>query len=42
MNQITSMSRPTFLPDNFTLSLIGTLVVASLLPVPRRGGGGRR
>ncbi|WP_245310836.1 bile acid:sodium symporter family protein [Bradyrhizobium valentinum] len=32
MNQITSMSRPTFLPDNFTLSLIGTLVVASLLP----------
>ncbi|KRR03399.1 bile acid:sodium symporter [Bradyrhizobium valentinum] len=26
------MSRPTFLPDNFTLSLIGTLVVASLLP----------
>jgi len=32
MNQITSMSRPKFLPDNFTLSLIGTLVVASLLP----------
>jgi len=26
------MSRPKFLPDNFTLSLIGTLVVASLLP----------
>jgi solute carrier family 10 (sodium/bile acid cotransporter), member 7 len=32
MNQITSMSRPKFLPDNFTLSLIGTLVVASVLP----------
>jgi sodium/bile acid cotransporter 7 len=26
------MSRPKFLPDNFTLALIGTLVVASLLP----------
>ena len=39
MNQITSMARPKFLPDNFTLSLIGTLVVASLLP--RRGGGDR-
>ena len=32
MNPITSMSRPRFLPDNFTLSLIATLVVASLLP----------
>jgi hypothetical protein len=32
MNQIASMSRPKFLPDNFTLTLIGTLVVASLLP----------
>ncbi|WP_035723801.1 bile acid:sodium symporter family protein, partial [Bradyrhizobium sp. ARR65] len=26
------MSRPRFLPDNFTLALIGTLVVASVLP----------
>jgi sodium/bile acid cotransporter 7 len=26
------MSRPKFLPDNFTLALIGTLVLASLLP----------
>jgi sodium/bile acid cotransporter 7 len=26
------MSRPKFLPDNFTLALIGTLVVASVLP----------
>ena len=32
MNQVTSMSGPKFLPDNFTLALIGTLVVASLLP----------
>ncbi|WJR77246.1 bile acid:sodium symporter family protein [Bradyrhizobium sp. NP1] len=32
MNQITSMSRPKFVPDNFTLALIGTLVAASLLP----------
>jgi sodium/bile acid cotransporter 7 len=32
MNQITSMSRPRFLPDNFILALIGTLVLASLLP----------
>jgi len=32
MKRITGMSRPKFLPDNFTLSLIGTLVVASLLP----------
>jgi sodium/bile acid cotransporter 7 len=32
MNQISSMSRSKFLPDNFTLALIGTLVVASLLP----------
>jgi solute carrier family 10 (sodium/bile acid cotransporter), member 7 len=32
MNQISSMSRPKFLPDNFTLALIGTIVLASLLP----------
>jgi solute carrier family 10 (sodium/bile acid cotransporter), member 7 len=32
MNQISHMSRPNFLPDNFTLALIGTLVLASLLP----------
>ena len=32
MNQITGMSRPKFLPDTFTLALIGTLVVASFLP----------
>jgi sodium/bile acid cotransporter 7 len=32
MNQITSMSRPRFLPDNFILALIGTLVLASILP----------
>jgi sodium/bile acid cotransporter 7 len=32
MNQISRMSRPSFLPDNFTLALIGTLVLASLLP----------
>src|ERR1700753_4053432 len=30
------MSRPRFLPDNFILALIGTLVLASLLPC--RGG----
>ena len=32
MNQITSMSRPKFLPDNFILALLGTVVLASLLP----------
>ena len=32
MNQISAISRPKFLPDNFTLALIGTLVLASLLP----------
>jgi sodium/bile acid cotransporter 7 len=32
MNRYPSMSRPKFLPDNFTLALIGTLVLASLLP----------
>jgi sodium/bile acid cotransporter 7 len=32
MNQIASMSRPKFLPDNFILALIGTLVLASVLP----------
>src|SRR6201997_3021800 len=32
MNQTTSISRPRFLPDNFILALIGTLVLASLLP----------
>jgi sodium/bile acid cotransporter 7 len=32
MNQMTSMSRPKFLPDNFILVLIGTLVLARLLP----------
>jgi sodium/bile acid cotransporter 7 len=32
MNQISSMSRLKFLPDNFTLALIGTLGLASLLP----------
>ena len=32
MHQTTSMSRPRFLPDNFILALIGTLVLASLLP----------
>ena len=32
MNRISGMSRPRFLPDNFTLALIGTLVLASLLP----------
>src|SRR3979490_1251867 len=32
MNQISGISRPKFLPDNFTLALIGTLVLASLLP----------
>jgi sodium/bile acid cotransporter 7 len=32
MYQISAISRPKFLPDNFTLALIGTLVLASLLP----------
>ena len=32
MNKIFARSRPRFLPDNFTLALIGTLVLASLLP----------
>ena len=32
MNKIFAISRPRLLPDNFTLGLIGTLVVASLLP----------
>ena len=32
MDQISTLSRPKFLPDNFTLALIGTLVLASLLP----------
>jgi hypothetical protein len=32
MNYISSMSRSNFLPDNFTLALIGTLVLARLLP----------
>jgi solute carrier family 10 (sodium/bile acid cotransporter), member 7 len=32
MNQIASMSRPRFLPDNFILALIGTLILASLVP----------
>jgi sodium/bile acid cotransporter 7 len=32
MNRISNMSRPKFLPDNFTLALIGTLVLASFLP----------
>jgi solute carrier family 10 (sodium/bile acid cotransporter), member 7 len=32
MNYISSTSRSKFLPDNFTLALIGTLVLASLLP----------
>jgi hypothetical protein len=30
-------SRPKFLPDNFTLALIGTLAMAG--PLPQRGGG---
>jgi hypothetical protein len=30
--QALSSSRPKLLPDNFTLALIGTLAVASLLP----------
>jgi sodium/bile acid cotransporter family protein DUF4137 len=30
--QITSMSRPKFLPENFTLALIATVVAASVLP----------
>jgi solute carrier family 10 (sodium/bile acid cotransporter), member 7 len=32
MNHLSGMSRPKFLPDSFTLALIGTLVLASLLP----------
>jgi solute carrier family 10 (sodium/bile acid cotransporter), member 7 len=32
MKHISGLSRPRFLPDNFTLALIGTLVLASLLP----------
>ena len=32
MNKIFAMSRRRYLPDNFTLALIGTLVLASLLP----------
>jgi sodium/bile acid cotransporter 7 len=32
MNKIFAMSRPRLLPDNFTLGLIGTLVLASFLP----------
>src|ERR1700719_4252474 len=32
MNQISSLSRPRFLPDNFALALIGPVVLASLLP----------
>jgi solute carrier family 10 (sodium/bile acid cotransporter), member 7 len=36
MSKVAGMSRPRFLPDNFTLALIGTLVVASFLPC--RGG----
>ena len=32
MNKIFAISRPRLLPDNFTLSLIGTLILASLLP----------
>jgi sodium/bile acid cotransporter 7 len=32
MNRISAISRPRFLPDNFTLALIGTLILASLLP----------
>jgi solute carrier family 10 (sodium/bile acid cotransporter), member 7 len=32
MHQDASMSRPKFLPYNSTLALIGTIVVASLLP----------
>ena len=32
MTRISAISRPRFLPDNFTLALIGTLVLASLLP----------
>src|SRR5580700_11730166 len=32
MNRISAISRPRFLPDNFTLALIGTVVLASLLP----------
>ena len=32
MNKIFAISRPRLLPDNFTLALIGTVVLASLLP----------
>jgi solute carrier family 10 (sodium/bile acid cotransporter), member 7 len=32
MNRISAISRPRFLPNNFTMALIGTLVLASLLP----------
>ena len=32
MNRISAISCPRSLPDNFTLALIGTLVLASLLP----------
>jgi len=32
MNRISAISRPWFLPGNFTLALIGTLILASLLP----------
>jgi sodium/bile acid cotransporter 7 len=32
VDQISTLSRPKFLPDNFTLALMGTLVLASLLP----------
>ena len=32
MNKIFAKSRPRLLPDNFTLALVGTLVLASLLP----------
>jgi sodium/bile acid cotransporter 7 len=27
------MTRPRFLPDNFTLTLVGVVLLASLLPV---------
>jgi len=40
MNQITSMSRPRFLPDKLHLALIGMLVLASST-MPRRGGRSR-
>jgi solute carrier family 10 (sodium/bile acid cotransporter), member 7 len=32
MYRISAIFRSKFLPDNFTLALIGTLVLASLLP----------